>query len=148
MILLALLAVLGQWLAPIPGAHVEREFSLPRQVWAAGHRGVDFAAAVGTAVQAIGPGSVVFAGSVAGRPAISIWHPQLGLRSTYEPVRAQVQVGQVVAAGEVIGSIADSGAHCLANCLHLGLRGSDRGDYRDPLTLLRPGYAVLKPLSG
>ena len=147
MILIALVTVLSQWLAPIPGAELLQEFKPTAQAWSAGHRGADFSAEEGTLVHAIGPGVVVFAGTIAGKPVISIQHPQSGLRSTYEPVTASVRKGDVVASGQAIGTLAAFGGHCAELCLHLGLRGPGRNDYRDPLNLLNAGVAVLKPLT-
>lgn len=148
MLLLMLVTILSHWLAPIPDGEVLRGFSPPHESWAPGHRGVDFAADVGEPVQAIGPGVVVFAGKIAGKAVISIDHPDLGLRSTYEPVTAVVHSGDHVQAGQVIGSVSDTGGHCSARCVHLGLKGPGLGEYRDPLDLLGSGFAVLKPLTG
>ncbi len=91
---------------------------------------------------------VVFAGQIAGKPVISVQHPDLGLRSTYEPVVASVKRGDSVLAGELIGSVAVMGGHCAGRCLHLGLKDPVAGTYRNPLELLRPGIAVLKALAG
>ena len=147
MILLALAVALGPWLTPIPGAEVIQEFAPALHSWVAGHRGVDFAAQPGAQVHAIGPGVVSFVGTIAGKPVISIEHPGLGLRSTYEPVVPALQEGQLVTAGQAIGTVADRGGHCGGICLHLGLKGSGRNDYRNPLTLFGSGAAVLKPLT-
>ncbi len=148
MILIALITILSHWLAPIPGAQVLLHFAPAQQRWSVGHRGVDFVAESGAQVQAIGPGTVVFAGIVAGKPVISIDHPELGMRSTYEPINATVVAGDVVDGGEVIGYVAATGGHCAAHCLHLGLKGPSRGDYRDPLALWDWHYAILKPIDG
>lgn len=148
MILLALVTILSQWLAPIPGVQILLDFAPAQQRWSVGHRGIDFAAKTGTRVQAIGPGTVIFAGTIAGKPVISIEHPDLGMRSTYEPVIGVVGQGDVVSGGQLIGSIARVGGHCADRCLHLGLKGPGLGEYRDPLSLWGSRYAVLKPLSG
>lgn len=81
---------------------------------------------------------------VAGRGTVSVLHPS-GLRSTYEPVEASVQVGQAVAQGHPLGTLAAAGSHCAPSaCLHLGaLRGQE---YLDPLVLLRGGRVRLLPL--
>lgn len=105
-------------------------------------------ATVGTQVQSIGPGTVVFVGQIAGKAVISIDHPTLGLRSTYEPVTASVHVGDLVQSGELIGVVAARAGHCAGVCLHLGLKGPTLGDYRNPLDLFEGGFAVLKPLAG
>ena len=131
-----------------PPLVVEQPFQAPAAPWGSGHRGVDLAASVGTPVRSAGPGRVAFAGWLAGRYVVSVDHPgtialgSAGWRTTYEPVRPSVTVGQGVSPGQVIGIIDASGGHCA--CLHWGLR---RGrSYADPLLLLgRP--IVLKPPS-
>ncbi len=121
---------------PVAGdpPQVVQAFDPPAQPWLPGHRGVDLAASVGARVRAAGPGTVVFAGQVAGRPVVSIQHAG-SLRTTYEPVTAQVRAGDAVETGTVIGRLVDTGAHCATACLHWGLRtGTDR--YLDPLLLV------------
>ena len=88
-----------------------------------------------------------FVGRIAGKPVISIAYPGAGHpRSTYEPVIASVVVGQHVAEGAVIGTLAAAGGHCggTAGCLHVGLRTDDH--YLDPLSLLDKRPAILKPI--
>jgi murein DD-endopeptidase MepM/ murein hydrolase activator NlpD len=94
-------------------------------------------------VLAAGPGVVVFAGLVAGRPVVSVGHDG-GLRTTYEPVAPVVRAGQAVARGSPLGVLLPGHAGCpAAACLHWGLR---RGDsYLDPLGLLRPPRLRLLP---
>src|SRR4051812_5150364 len=88
-----------------PRPAVMRMFDAPSPNWQRGHRGVDLAAVPGQAVYAAGPGTVVFAGEVAGRPVVSVAHPG-GLRTSYEPVLAAVRPGQLVASGAVLGELA------------------------------------------
>lgn len=129
---------------------VERGFEPPATPWGRGHRGVDLRAGPGTAVRSAAPGRVSFAGRVAGVDVVSVLLPD-GLRTTYEPVRAQVAVGDEVAAGQVVGVLERGPWHCPAGCLHWGLL---RGDvYLDPLTLLpdwmkRGGRSRLLPVFG
>ena len=54
---------------------VTRIFDAPSPNWQRGHRGVDLAGVAGQPVYAAGPGTVVFAGSLAGRPVVSVAHP-------------------------------------------------------------------------
>ena len=132
------------WALPLTGApEVTRPFAPPPSPYAAGHRGVDLAAAPGAPVLAAGAGTVAFAGLVAGRPVVSVDHPG-GLRTTYEPVTPAVAAGQVVALGTPLGALTAGHAGCPAGaCLHWGLR---RGEvYLDPLSLLRPPRVRLLP---
>jgi murein DD-endopeptidase MepM/ murein hydrolase activator NlpD len=134
------------WTAPLTGPlRVTRGFDPPASDYGAGHRGVDLAGRPGQPVLAAGTGIVLFAGMVAGRPVISVAHPN-GLRTTYEPVDPSVAAGQAVARGSPIGTLIAGHAGCpAAACVHWGLR---RGaDYLDPLGLLRPPRVRLLPLS-
>ena len=140
------------WAAPIPddvvlpspanwpladGPQVLRTFDPPATAWGAGHRGVDLLGRVGDPVLAAAAGTVTFVGTVAGTDVVTISHGSV--RTTYEPVSAEVRVGQQVSLGSVIGAL--RAGHCdnLASgqaCLHWGLlRGED---YLDPLRLI-PG---------
>lgn len=114
-------------LAPVPG-QVQRGFDDPGR-YAAGHRGVDLAAAVGHPVEAAAAGTVHFSGWVAGRQSVSIDHGN-GLRTTYTPVRGSVREGDAVRAGQRIGEVSTD-AHCGGRCLHWGL--TDGVDHFDPL---------------
>ena len=132
---------------PPPAALVVRPFDPPVDPYAAGHRGLDLAAAAGAPVRSLTAGRVRFAGQVAGIPVVTI-----GLsddrRVTYQPVAASVRPGDEVARGSVLGLVPIGSAtegHCARTCLHVGLL---RGDtYLDPTALLsvRPEPAVLKP---
>lgn len=119
---------------------VRRAFDPPAQPWLAGHRGVDLAASAGAPVRAAGSGQVVFAGMVAGRPVISVQHDS-GLRTTYEPVHPVVAAGDVVTAGDRIGTLAAEGSHCPQPCLHWGARTSEQ-HYIDPLLLVAEQVVV------
>jgi hypothetical protein len=133
------------WVAPLPGRLVVlRRFQPPPSPYAAGHRGVDLAAAVGTEVRAAGAGTVTFAAALAGRGVVTVTHGSL--RTTYEPVAASVAAGQAVAAGQPVGRVGAPSGHCRpgVSCLHWGLlRGST---YLDPLLLLGRVPVRLLPL--
>lgn len=66
---------------------------------------MDLAAPAGTPVMAPAASQVRFAGSVAGKPVVSLSHTG-GLVTTYEPVIAAVTAGDQVRPGEVIGTLA------------------------------------------
>lgn len=140
------LQVSRRWQWPVhPRPAVVRPFMAPVSAYGAGHRGLDLAASEGMAVLAVEAGVIVHAGVVAGRGTVSVEHAD-GLRSTYEPVTASMRVGDVVAAGEQLGTITPGrgAAHCgPTGCLHLGAR---RGEtYLDPRPLLAGGRVILLP---
>ncbi len=144
MVRLLLLLVLGLFGWPVAPPAIVRPFDPPAQPWLAGHRGVDLAAPPSAVVRSAGPGTVLFAGLVAGRGVVSVAHAG-GLRTTYEPVTASVSVGDVVARGDPLGLLQPGHPGCpSAACLHWGLR---RGPlYLDPLALLGLGRVRLLPL--
>ncbi len=132
-----------------PPPAVSRGFDAPTPDWHPGHRGVDLPGNPGQPVYAAGDATVVFAGTLAGRPVVSLAHPG-GLRTSYEPVRASVRAGQVVTAETAIGSLLPGHAGCpAAACLHWGaMWGPASGaHYVDPLGLLRSTPIRLKPLT-
>ncbi|MBL3665649.1 M23 family metallopeptidase [Streptomyces sp. M2CJ-2] len=132
---------------------VLRGWEPPETRYGRGHRGVDLAAAPGTPVRAVAAGRVSYAGRVAGRGVVSVELSGTGappLRTTYEPVLPSVEKGAEVAPGEVIGTVAATGSHCTAPCLHWGLLRADV--YLNPLALLPPhllgGPSRLLPVLG
>ncbi|WP_372728073.1 M23 family metallopeptidase [Nocardioides sp.] len=133
----------GTWpLRPRPV--VAQRFAAPDSPWGSGHRGVDLNGVVGQAVRAALPGRVGFVGAIAGRGVVVVQHG--ATRTTYEPVEAEVRVGERVAAGAVLGKLALGGSHCFpVTCLHWGwLRGAT---YLDPLLLVDAGPVRLLPLA-
>ena len=132
----------GVWpLAPEP--EVVAGFDPPDSPYAAGHRGVDLAGSPGQAVRTALPGTVSFAGSLAGRGVVVVDHG--ATRTTYEPVAAGVSVGDVVAAGATIGRLEVPRSHCFPRaCLHWGWIEGDV--YLDPLRLVGGGPIRLLPL--
>jgi len=131
-----------------PRPAVMRVFDAPTPNWLRGHRGVDLAAAVDQPVYAAAPGTVVFAGELAGRPVVSVAHPG-GLRTSYEPVTPVVRPGQLVAEGTPLGRLVAGHRGCAAPaCLHWGAMWGPaaNADYVDPLGLLAETPIRLKPL--
>ncbi|MGA5324156.1 peptidoglycan DD-metalloendopeptidase family protein [Streptomyces seoulensis] len=130
---------------------VLRGWDPPATVYAAGHRGVDLAAAPGAPVRAVAAGRVSYAGRVAGRGVVAVALTGTSLRTTYEPVRAGVKQGAEVRAGEVVGTVEGTGSHCPEACVHWGLL--DGETYLNPLDLLPPwllgrGPSRLLPVLG
>lgn len=131
------------WTWPVSGARtVVRPFAAPPTPYAAGHRGVDLAAAASTRVVAPTSGVVHFAGTVVDRPLVTIRSGELLV--TLEPVAPSVEEGDVVRLGDALGTL-ESG-HCAAReCVHVGVRVD--GQYVSPLLFLGGlRRAVLLPL--
>ena len=127
----------------LPRPEVVAGFDPPADAWGAGHRGVDLLGSHDQAVRAALPGTVAFAGRLAGRGVVVVEHGDT--RTTYEPVLSTRAVGDPVAAGDVIGRLETLGSHCFPrSCLHWGwLRGEV---YLDPLLLVGAGPVRLLPL--
>ncbi|WP_455359278.1 peptidoglycan DD-metalloendopeptidase family protein [Streptomyces sp. SYSU K21746] len=131
---------------PVPLV-VVRGWDPPPSPYAAGHRGVDLAAAPGTEVRAVAAGRVSFSGVVAGRGVVSIALTGTGdppLRTTYEPVRPLVARGEEVTPGQVVAVLTAGPWHCPQACLHWGLRRET--EYLNPLSLLHQGHSRLLPI--
>ncbi|MDX2025750.1 M23 family metallopeptidase [Microcella sp.] len=131
------------WMWPVEGPRVvQRPFLAPPSPYGIGHRGVDLAAvADGAEVYAVTSGVVHFAGIVVDRPVITIRTGQI--LATVEPVTPLVAQGDVVLAGQVIGTLEPG--HCSQPCVHLGVRVA--GEYVSPLLYLGGlQRAVLLPL--
>ena len=60
------------WGSPVPLPTVVRAFDPPDLDWHAGHRGVDLSALPGEPLRAPAHGTVRFAGTVAGKPVVSL----------------------------------------------------------------------------
>jgi murein DD-endopeptidase MepM/ murein hydrolase activator NlpD len=143
---------------PLAGSPtVVRTFQPPAFRYGPGHRGVDLAAVAGAPVLAAGAGTVVFAGMVAGHGVVSVSH-EGHLRTTYEPVAANVIAGQWVAKGAQIGTVQPGHTGCpVPACLHWGVFRSptlvpDPGDfereYLDPRRLIGRVRVRLLPING
>ncbi|WP_193612270.1 M23 family metallopeptidase [Nocardioides lijunqiniae] len=132
----------GVWpLRPTP--EVVADFDPPADPYGPGHRGVDLAGSVGQPVRSALPGRVLYAGPLAGRGVVVVGHGPT--RTTYEPVVAQVGVGDVVAAGDRLGSLQLPRSHCFPRaCLHWGWIEGET--YLDPLLLVGGGPVRLLPL--
>lgn len=133
------------WFWPLPAPHqVVRPYLAPATPYAAGHRGVDLAAADGDEVRAPDDGVVHFAGVIADRPVLSIEHTS-GVLTSFEPLESSLVEGDAVRRGQVIGVVRPG--HCREPCLHFGARIA--GEYVSPLIFLSgQPRAVLLPTRG
>lgn len=130
-----------RWLPPIESPlRVSGYYKAPPSPYASGHRGIDLPAGQGDVVLAPASGTVSFVGQVVDRPVLSIRVDSRTMVS-FEPVDAEalgLVEGSEVLRGQDIGVVA-TGGHCLAECLHLGVRVD--GVYVNPMR-----YFVLKPV--
>ena len=119
-----------RWAPPLGRpVEVSAPYRAPTHRYGAGHRGIDLPATPGETVLAPVPGVISFAGTVVDRGVISI---RVDARTvvSLEPVLPEVATGETVLRGQRLGRTGEGG-HCLAECLHLGLRIDD--EYADPM---------------
>ncbi|MEY2455989.1 MAG: hypothetical protein QOK06_1083 [Acidimicrobiaceae bacterium] len=91
---------------PPVDAPVSDPFHIDGGPYGPGNRGIEYATAAGDVVVAAAQGTVVFAGSVAGRRYVTIRHAD-GVRTAYGPLRdLLVTAGTAVAQGQPIGTAA------------------------------------------
>ena len=120
------------WSRPVPG-RVVHPFVAPKSRYGSGHRGVDFAASIGTPVQAARAGVVTFAGMVGGTLHVVIDHGG-GIRTSMSFLATvNVRSGQHVARGEAVGTTGGAGPDHGVGVLHFGVRIGE--DYVDPMAL-------------
>ncbi len=123
----------GDWGWPVVGP-VIRGFDPPSSPYGAGHRGIDIATPFGTPVRAAAPGTVSFAGKVAGQLFVTVNHGG-GLASTCSWLSSiLVRKGAVVVAGDVLGLSGSGHPGSLVPHLHFGVKLG--GVYVDPLQYL------------
>lgn len=128
---------------PITPIAVSRGFEPPATAYGPGHRGVDLEGAPGTPVRSALPGTVLYAGPVAGTDVVSVAISG-GRRLTYEPLQPSVPRGARVVQGQVLGRLQAGHAECpVAACLHWGLVTST--GYADPLALVATEQVRLLP---
>lgn len=131
------------WVLPSSQTKVSRPFEPPMQNWLAGHRGVDFRVELGTSIYATGFGTVVFADDLAGKGVVVINHGLV--RTTYEPLKVLVEVGDQVKPGDLIGEVTTGISHCATAekvwCLHWG--AIRNGRYLNPMLLVYPKVRLL-----
>ncbi|MGW5131130.1 M23 family metallopeptidase [Streptomyces sp. NPDC004135] len=130
---------LNSFVSPIPGSYVSTGYKAGGAVWSSGsHTGIDFHAATGTSVHAVGAGTVVEAGwggAYGNQVVIKMndgTYTQYGhLSSVGVSVGQQVTPGQQIGLSGATGNV--TGAH-----LHFEARTSPKyGSDIDPLAYLR-----------
>ncbi len=103
----------GPWRSPLPGAEVSAPFGERRRYNGRPggyHAGMDLAAEAGTPVHAPAPGRVVLAETFQVRGKTVVLNHGLGVCSILQHLKEiRVQPGQEVAAGEVVGTVGNTG---------------------------------------
>ncbi|MFI6079938.1 LysM peptidoglycan-binding domain-containing M23 family metallopeptidase [Streptomyces sp. NPDC051217] len=125
--------------APVDGAAVTTPYRAAGGSWASGyHTGVDFAAASGTTVKSVGPGTVVSAGWAGSYGNEVVIKHDDGQYSQYGHLSSlSVSAGQRVAGGDQIG-LSGSTGNSTGPHLHFEIRtGPSYGSDVDPLAYLR-----------
>ena len=135
--------------SPLAFSRVTSGFSLARfhpfaQTWRA-HKGVDFAAPVGTAVHAAGDGQVALAGTQNGYGNVVILRHAGAYSTVYAHLSrfaAGVKTGARVAQGDLIGYVGQTG---WATGPHLHYEFRVNGVERNPLTIALPNAQPIPP---
>lgn len=125
---------------PAGDAEVMAHFRPPDCPYCAGQRGLEFGTAAGDVVRAAAPGTVVFAGSVAGVNWVVTSGDGLRKVSYGFLRRITVVEGEVVAVGAPLGYSSDR--------LYLGLRDGDRAIDPTPLLGVATVSTRLVPTDG
>jgi murein DD-endopeptidase MepM/ murein hydrolase activator NlpD len=107
------------------------------------HLGVDYAAPIGTPVQAVGSGIVVSAGAKGGNGKMVHLRHAGGYETKYLHLsRITVKVGARVSQGEIVGYVGSSG---LSTGPHLDFRISRHGTPLNPLKVIFPPAKPVAP---
>src|SRR4051812_8087491 len=122
-----------QYQAPVPGPVID-PFRPPATPYGPGNRGLDYRTTPTELVRAAGPGTVIFAGQVAGRLAVVVLHGD-NLRTSYVGVATiDVRTGEPVAGGQPLAKAGDR--------LQFGVRAGTA--YLDPAVLIEGGRGVVR----
>lgn len=135
--------------APLEYTRISSGFELERMhpVWneLRAHKGIDYAAPVGTKVRTVGDGTVEYMGVQRGYGNVVVVRHENDVTSLYAHLNAfapQLRVGQMIAQGELIGEV---GATGWATGPHLHFEFRIKGEHVDPQSVDFPGA---RPLDG
>jgi len=109
------------------------------------HKGVDYAAPIGTRVKASGDATVAFSGVKGGYGNVIVLQHQNGISTVYGHLSrfaAGLRKGMKVSQGEVIGYVGMTG---LATGPHLHYEFLLNGEHRDPLKVALPTAVPIAP---
>lgn len=133
--------------SPLEFSRISSGFTLARfhpvlKRWRA-HKGVDYAAPIGTRIKATADGTVAFAGQQGGYGNVVMLQHAGGVATVYGHLSrfaVGLRKGQRIAQGDVIGHVGMSG---LASGPHLHYEFRVHGQHRDPLKVALPNTATL-----
>lgn len=135
--------------APLEYTRVSSGFEQERMhpIWneLRAHKGIDYAAPVGTKVRTVGDGTVEYMGVQRGYGNVVVVRHHNEVTSLYAHLNAfapQLRVGQPVAQGELIGEVGTTG---WATGPHLHFEFRVKGEHVDPQSVDFPGA---RPLDG
>jgi len=128
--------------SPLEFSRISSGFALSRfhpilQQWRA-HKGVDYAAPIGTGVKATADATVIFAGVQPGYGNVVMLKHQGGINTVYghlSRIAPGVRKGAVLVQGDAVGFVGMSG---LATGPHLHYEFRVQGEHRDPLKVALP----------
>jgi len=131
--------------SPLEFSRISSGFTLARfhpilQTWRA-HKGVDYAAPIGTRVKSTADATVAFAGTQASYGNVVILQHRGGISTVYghlSHIALGLRKGTTVTQGEVIGFVGMTG---LATGPHLHYEFRVHGEHRDPLKIAMPNAA-------
>lgn len=134
----AILSWTGETQMPVPGAKLTTHFGVRRYVNDSPdsyrHTGIDLAIGRGTDVKAVNTGRVIFSEQLTQTGNTVLIEHGLGLKSWYYHLDTrQVDVGDLVQKGDVIGTVGSTG---FSTGPHLHLNLSVNGTYINPSTAL------------
>jgi murein DD-endopeptidase MepM/ murein hydrolase activator NlpD len=133
--------------SPLEFSRISSGFTLARfhpvlKRWRA-HKGVDYAAPIGTRIKATADGSVAFAGQQGGYGNIVILQHAGGVTTVYGHLSRfapGLRKGQRISQGDIIGHVGMSG---LASGPHLHYEFRVNGQHRDPLKVALPNTSTI-----
>ncbi|MEV8534719.1 M23 family metallopeptidase [Streptomyces sp. NPDC051211] len=128
----------GDWTKPV-NAGIGTGYHVPGGMWSSGyHTGIDFPVSTGTPIHAIGPATVVSAGSGGAYGNQVVLRHADGLYSQYAHMsRLDVRAGQQVQGGQAIGLSGNTG-NSSGPHLHMEVRtGPEYGSDVDPVAYMR-----------
>ena len=137
--------------SPLEFSRISSGFTLARfhpvlKRWRA-HKGVDYAAPIGTRIKATADGTVAFAGKQGGYGNVVMLQHTGGVTTVYghlSRVAPGLRKGQRISQGDIVGHVGMSG---LASGPHLHYEFRVNGQHRDPLKVALPNTSTITTIN-